>query len=69
MPKYPVATQKSIKAFTSWIQPDMGDFKFACCDCGMVHDMRFRVVGHGAVQFKLRRNKKETKKQQKRMRK
>lgn len=27
-----------------WIAPTLKDFKVACCDCGLVHTMQFRMV-------------------------
>lgn len=27
-----------------WIQPDPDGYKFACCDCGLVHELHFRVI-------------------------
>ena len=39
-----------------WIQvADKHDFGFACCDCGLVHRIEFRVVD-GEIQMKTRRD-------------
>ena len=27
-----------------WIRPRMAGWKFACCDCGLVHRAQFRIV-------------------------
>ena len=27
-----------------WVQPTPEGYKFACCDCGLVHRLDFRVV-------------------------
>ncbi|HET7321161.1 MAG TPA: hypothetical protein VFI96_01620 [Longimicrobiaceae bacterium] len=27
-----------------WVYPIMHGYKMACCDCGLVHNMNFRVV-------------------------
>ena len=27
-----------------WITPDMDDYYMCCCDCGLVHRIRFRIV-------------------------
>jgi hypothetical protein len=35
-----------------WVQPVEKGYKFACCDCGKVHMMDFRVVD-GRVQFRV----------------
>lgn len=29
--------------WTEWVQPIMEGYRMACCDCGLVHDMSFRV--------------------------
>lgn len=55
---------------TGWITPTMRGHKMACCDCGLVHNMGFRIVRierlngrkHGklAVQIKASRNARAT---------
>lgn len=41
---YPVVeNNKNEGGFSDWIQP-ASIYKMACCDCGLVHDMRFRVM-------------------------
>jgi hypothetical protein len=42
-----------------WVQPVKCGYKMACCDCGLVHSMDFRVY-KGRVQFKAARNKRST---------
>ena len=42
-----------------WVQPIRKNYKMACCDCGLVHEMDFRVVA-GRVQFRVRRNNRST---------
>lgn len=42
-----------------WIQPVSRGYKMACCDCGLVHDLDFRVKG-GRAQFRVRRNNRST---------
>ena len=39
-----------------WIQPFRKDFKIKCCDCGLVHNINFRIR-KGRVQFQAFRNK------------
>lgn len=41
-----------------WVQPK-DNYRIACCDCGLVHDMQFRVV-KGNVQFSATRNNRST---------
>jgi hypothetical protein len=45
------------RGFSRWIQPVMHKYILACCDCGLVHEMQFRVVGvrKMRVQFRARR--------------
>lgn len=30
--------------WSRWVPPKMKGYKMACCDCGLVHDMQFKVV-------------------------
>lgn len=30
--------------WTEWICPKMSGYRMKCCDCGLVHDVDFRVV-------------------------
>ena len=54
MTKYNAPTEED-----EWVQPTMKDFKFACCDCGLVHDVDFRIA-RGRVQLRMRRNNRST---------
>lgn len=42
-----------------WIQPVRRGFRLACCDCGLVHTLNFRIRG-GHVQFQAYPNTKAT---------
>jgi hypothetical protein len=42
-----------------WVQPVVKDYKMACCDCGLVHNLDFRIH-EGRVQFRARRNNRST---------
>ena len=42
-----------------WIQPVRKDYKMCCCDCGLVHNMDFRIY-KGRVQIRARRNNRST---------
>ena len=42
-----------------WVQPIRKGYKLACCDCGLVHDVDFRIY-KGRIQFRVRRNGKAT---------
>lgn len=42
-----------------WVSPVRRGYRLACCDCGLVHDMDFRIVA-GRVEFRVRRNNRST---------
>ena len=42
-----------------WVQPEPKGYKMACCDCGGVHLMRFRVK-NGIAQFQCYRDGRAT---------
>lgn len=42
-----------------WVQPIKRGYLMACCDCGLVHRMNFRIV-NGRVQFQADRAPKYT---------
>lgn len=42
-----------------WVQPVRRGYKLACCDCGLVHTMDFRIY-KGRVQFRADRNERST---------
>lgn len=42
-----------------WVQPIRRGYKMACCDCGLVHRLDFRVV-NGRVQFRVFRDNRAT---------
>lgn len=42
-----------------WQQPVKTDYKMQCCDCGLVHNMDFRIH-NGKVQIRARRNNRAT---------
>lgn len=42
-----------------WVRPTRRGYKLACCDCGLVHKMDFRVVG-GRAQFRVFRDNRAT---------
>jgi hypothetical protein len=42
--KYEVVTTEG-NEFSEWVMPrDRTDYKMACCDCGLVHDLQFAVM-------------------------
>lgn len=42
-----------------WQQPIKAGYKMACCDCGLVHTMDFRIY-NGKIQFRAYRNNRST---------
>lgn len=42
-----------------WVQPIEDGYRLACCDCGLVHTMDFRVH-QGRAQFRVWRNSRAT---------
>jgi len=50
--------------YTDWIRPIRKNYKMACCDCNLVHDLDFRIRKEWrglVVEFRAKRNNKETK--------
>lgn len=45
--------------WSRWVQPVRRGYKMACCDCGLVHDVDFRVKAR-RVQFRVARNNRAT---------
>lgn len=47
-----------------WVQPVRKGYKLSCCDCGLVHDLDFRLVvnvrGAKRIQFRAFRNERAT---------
>ena len=46
-----------------WVQPRRRGYKLACCDCGLVHTLNFRLIRWGRghkVQFQAFRNNRST---------
>lgn len=46
-------------AENEWVQPVRRNYKLACCDCGLVHKLDFRIH-NGRVQFRARRARAST---------
>lgn len=42
-----------------WVQPIRRGYKLACCDCGLVHRLDFRIH-KGRTQFRAFRNERST---------
>jgi hypothetical protein len=47
--------------WSRWVYPATDGYKFVCCDCGLVHDVEFRVTdSYDRVEFRVRRNNRST---------
>lgn len=47
--------------WSRWIRPITSGYKLTCCDCGLVHEMDFRVTDHDhPVEFRVRRDNRAT---------
>ena len=42
-----------------WVQPKRKGYRLACCDCGLIHRMEFRLF-RGRVQFRAWRHNRAT---------
>lgn len=59
--KYPTFEAIHPEGWTEWIYPVMDGYRMGCCDCGLVHEMQFRVTGeYDRVEFRVRRNNRAT---------
>lgn len=45
--------------FCEWVQPIRQGYRMSCCDCGLVHEMEFRIR-KGRAQFRARRHVRAT---------
>lgn len=52
--KFRLERKVSRLGWTRWVQPIERGYLMRCCDCGLVHEMNFRVKD-GRAQFKARR--------------
>lgn len=57
--KYPPEVETQPGGWTDWIHPLPG-YRMACCDCGLVHELEFRIDDLGRVNFRARRNNRST---------
>ena len=50
--------------WTEWFKPrqspEIGHYRMGCCDCGLVHELDFKVSDNGAVWLRARRNERAT---------
>lgn len=51
------------RGFSRWVQPRPDKYFMVCCDCGLVHEMQFRIAKGKTierVQFRARRARNKT---------
>lgn len=56
-------TKYKIEKSGEWVQPIRKGYKLACCDCGLVHLMEFRLLKYGKrhkIQFRAYRAERST---------
>lgn len=56
------------QGWSRWVQPVRRGYLMACCDCGLVHRMDFRI-NDGRVQFRAQRAPRYTARERARMKK
>ncbi len=52
--------------WTKWIRPLAG-YRVACCSCGVVHDLEFRLDENNSFNFRARQNPRATAQKQRHM--
>ena len=45
--------------WSEWIYPHPQRYRLACCDCGLVHRMQYRVKD-GVIEYRCRRDNRAT---------
>jgi hypothetical protein len=45
--RFRVERSVNTRGYSRWVNPAMGGYMMACCDCGLVHEMQFRVIEKG----------------------
>jgi len=40
--------------WTPWITPRTTNYRLSCCDCGLAHDVQFRILARGGKWVDLR---------------
>ena len=73
--RFPLISSKDddSRGYCRWQQPSMQSYMLSCCDCGLVHEFKFRVVyrkkdvkkKRPVVKFKCRRARNYTAQQRK----
>ena len=58
MTTYRVARETNGK-WTAWMKPIMSGYRMRCCDCKLVHEFQFRIIGK-RVFFRASRHRRAT---------
>lgn len=45
--------------WSDWVFPNRKDYRFSCCDCGLVHKMQFKMDGKHIL-FKVKKDNRAT---------
>lgn len=45
--KYPRVKELESTGFSEWIAPTHKKYQMACCDCGLVHELQFKITREG----------------------
>lgn len=43
-PRFEQVTTKTPRSWSEWLMPKMKGYLLKCCDCGLTHELQFRVV-------------------------
>ena len=54
-PRFRIEREIGRDRWTRWVQPRPEKYLIKCCDCGLVHELQFRIVGN--AQFRARRKR------------
>lgn len=58
MPKHKRMRERD-DGWCDWVQPVVSGYRMSCCDCGLVHNMEFRLH-EGRIQFRASRHTRAT---------
>lgn len=56
--KYHTLREDQRAGWSEWVVPTKR-IRDQCCDCGLIHEIEYRIVG-GQVEFRARRHKRAT---------
>lgn len=54
-----LSTTVNSDGWSRWVYPNPKNYRTACCDCGLVHDLQFRTRERH-VEVRFRRNNRAT---------